>query len=178
MQILIAFATEHGSTADIAHFMGEIMRAQGHTVTVNDVRHITSLEGFDVIVPGAPIYSGMWLKSLSLFFRRYEAELARLPMYLWITCIRVLESGGREHAIRHYIQHDAVVDFDVREVMVFAGRVDRHTISPDERWTLALRYDGAQNTYTVSEDYRNWETVEAWAQYVAHQVALLARTNR
>jgi len=171
MKVLIAFASGHGSTAEVAGFIGDVFKEHDLDVTVSLVDHVQSVQEYDAFVLGSPIYGGMWLSEFSQFLERFKAELAARPVYMWIMCIRVLEPDGLEHALKEYVYQPALREIGVREVGVFAGKLDLSVIDWDERWTLAARYSGTELPGSRNDDYRDWNVIRAWASKVRDELS-------
>ena len=145
MNILVCYASAHGSTAEIAQFMGRLLQAYGAQVTVLPVGEILDVSQYDAVVLGSAIHGNMWLQAMSLFLEHFESALKERPTYLFITCIRVMEAGGREHALHEYVYHPTLekVGISLEKVGVLAGKIEINAISWDERWLLASNYDGS-----------------------------------
>jgi menaquinone-dependent protoporphyrinogen oxidase len=163
MKVLIAYASKHGSTAEVAHFVAGVLREHNIEVTVNLVDELAIISGYDAYILGSPIYGGMWLSEISRFLEKFKQELAKKPVYMWIMCIRVLETNGREHALKEYVHQPTLHEIGVRDVAVFAGKLNLDVIDWNERWTLAARYDGESLPGTRNDDYRDWNAIRAWA---------------
>jgi menaquinone-dependent protoporphyrinogen oxidase len=170
MNVLIAYASIHGSTAEIAQFIGRILESYSINVTVADVKDIASVEGYDGVVLGSAIEAGMWLHEMSQFMDRFKNELAHKPCFLFITCIRVLEVDGDEHTKKYYVHHGTVTQLGIRDIAVFAGRLNVDRINWDESWLLALQYDGTQIPGRLNHDYRDWQAIGSWSVQVAHEL--------
>lgn len=170
MNVLIGYASAHGSTAEVAQFIGSVLKEKGFTATAAEVAHIQSVEGYDAFVLGSAIHGGMWLTAMSQFLTRFENQLAEKPVFFFITCIRVLEEGGYQHAIEEYVNHTMLEKIGARELTAFAGRLEMNAVDWQERWTLAARYDGLQPPGSYNNDFRNWDAIRAWAEKVAGQL--------
>ena len=57
-RILVAYATKKGSTAEIAQAIGKELRTAGHLVDVTEMKSVSSLDGYNAVVIGAPFYMG------------------------------------------------------------------------------------------------------------------------
>jgi menaquinone-dependent protoporphyrinogen oxidase len=174
MNILVGYASAHGSTAEIAQFMGRVLQAYGAQVTVLPVGEIHDVNQYDAVVLGSAIHGNMWLQSLSQFLELFESALRERPTYLFITCIRVMELGGREHALQEYVYHPTLekVGIPVEKIGVFAGKIEINAISWDERWLLASNYDGTAGSKLVNHDYRDWAAIGTWALGIARDLQL------
>jgi menaquinone-dependent protoporphyrinogen oxidase len=78
-EVLIAYATKHGSTHEVAEFVAAHLADAGveaHTLPADRVR---SLDEFEAVVLGAPLYMGRWHRDARAFLRRFGPELASRP---------------------------------------------------------------------------------------------------
>lgn len=167
MKILVAYATAHGSTAEIAQFIGKVLSEREFDVTVKNVIEVESVDGYDAFVVGSPIHGGMWLTEMSRFLDRFLEALHDRPLYFFITCIRVLEEDGYHHSITNYVNQQVLKDLDVQDLTAFAGKLEMNAVNWEDRWTLAARYDGTGMPGSYNNDFRNWNTIRAWAMRVA-----------
>jgi menaquinone-dependent protoporphyrinogen oxidase len=167
MKILVAYASAHGSTREIAEFIGRILSIYDAEVTVADVSNVQSVDDYDLYVLGSAIHGGLWLHEMLAFTARFAAQLAQKPTYFWITCIRALEVSGREHALKYYVDHKALQAFDVRDVAVFTGKLNTDVITRQEQWYLAANYDGKLMPGSLKHDFRDWQAIAAWAHGIA-----------
>ena len=62
MKILIAVASRHGSTHEIAEALARELGTAGHTVDVKLVADSRTVEGYDAAVIGSAVYMGNWLQ--------------------------------------------------------------------------------------------------------------------
>jgi len=171
MKVLVAYATTHGSTAEIAEFMGGVLKERDLDVTVARVGQIQSVQGYDAFILGSPIYGGMWLTEMSQFLEKFSAELASKPVYFWIACIRVLEPDGLKAAQTEYVYKPMLEKVGVKEVSVFAGKLNLDVIDWNERWTLSARYDGKELPGKHNNDYRDWNAIRAWITTIRDHLA-------
>ena len=170
MKVLIAYASGHGSTGEVAQFIADVLKEHDIDVTVELADQVQSLSGYDAFIAGSPIYGGMWLTELSQFFEKFKAELSAKPVHLWIMCIRVLESDGLEHALKEYVHQPTLNEIGIRDVGVFAGKLDLAAIDWNERWTLAARYDGDALPGSRNDDYREWDAIRTWAKNIREEL--------
>ena len=95
MKILVAYASAHGTTGEIATFISNTLEVYGADVTHASVETIEDIKGYDAFILGSAIHEGIWLRSMMLFIDKFEAELAQKPVYFFISCIRIVEADGR-----------------------------------------------------------------------------------
>jgi menaquinone-dependent protoporphyrinogen IX oxidase len=99
-----------------------------------------------------------------LYPMRYE--LSTHPLYVWITCMRVLEPAGYEHAQKYYVTPELRSLPSVRSIEVFAGKVMPHELSWQESDKLNHRYDGEHAVRALKGDYREWDRFHQWARTI------------
>ncbi|NWF70579.1 MAG: hypothetical protein HXY40_15940 [Chloroflexi bacterium] len=172
MKVLVAYASAHGSTAEVGHFLKRVLSAYDTQVSALNVSAVEAVWEYDAFVLGSAIQDGMWLHAMFQFIERFRTDLVRKPCYMWINCVRVIEPDGYEHAMKHYIHQPTIETLNVREVAVFAGKLSLETIDWNERWLLSLRYDGSERPGTFNKDFRNWEVIAAWGNKIARELGL------
>lgn len=162
MNTLIAYASRHGSTAEVAEFIGTVMTEQRIRVTIQPVGQVMSLDPYDAVLLGSPIHSGMWLPEMALFVQRWQQQLERRLTYLWVTSIRVLEADGVDYVMDNYLPRALMRQMNVRSVAAFAGKLDLARVNWSERWTLAARFAGEP----PCGDFRDWDLIRDWAEAI------------
>jgi menaquinone-dependent protoporphyrinogen oxidase len=81
MDVLVAYATKHGSTGQVAEEIAGTVRECGVGVELNRARDVRgTVAGHGVVVLGAPLYSGRWHRDAHRFLRRHRKELATVPV--------------------------------------------------------------------------------------------------
>jgi menaquinone-dependent protoporphyrinogen IX oxidase len=83
-RILVAYATNAGSTAEVARVIGEELGKDGIPVEVQRVEEVKSLEPFSAVVVGAPMIMG-WHRAALKFIRKHKSELSRVPVAYFFT---------------------------------------------------------------------------------------------
>jgi menaquinone-dependent protoporphyrinogen oxidase len=172
MKILVAYASAHGSTKEVAEFVGRIFSAYNAEVTVANVSEVSSVEGYDAFVLGSAIHGGLWLQEMCSFTDRFGSKIARKPSYFWINCIRALEADGYDHALKYYVDHKTLRTFNVRDVAVFTGKLNTDAITRQEQWYLASNYDGKMMAGSINHDFRDWQAIAAWTIGIATELKL------
>jgi len=74
-RILIAYTTNAGSTEDVAREIAAGIASPGDVVEVQRLEGITTLDGWDAVVVGAPMILG-WSRAAVRFVQRHRQELA------------------------------------------------------------------------------------------------------
>ncbi|MDQ3155240.1 MAG: flavodoxin domain-containing protein [Actinomycetota bacterium] len=169
--VLIAVASRHGSTAEIAGRIGRRLReelpAPTWHVQVEDADAIDTIEGYDAVVLGSAVYVGRWLKSARTLLR--NAEVAP-PAGLWL-----FSSGPTSDDPPKDVPAAASVRaaerLGARDLVSFSGRIEVGSLGPAERLlTNAMRVAGG--------DFRDWDAVDAWARGIARVLSNTALEDR
>jgi menaquinone-dependent protoporphyrinogen oxidase len=172
MKILVAYATAHGSTGEVAEFIARTLHTYNVEVDAKNVQDVGNLTDYDAYILGSAVHGSLWLKEMSVFTRRNQVQLARNPAYFWITCIRALEDDGRDYAQKYYFDPEILKAIQVRSTAVFTGKLRTDAITRHEVWYLAAHYDGRQIPGIINDDFRNWQEIAAWANSVAKDLGL------
>ena len=166
MKMLIAVASKHGSTREIADAIGEELRAAGQQADVRDVDDAGDVAAYDAAIVGSAVYLGNWLPEARRFVEDARAQLSAMPVWLFSSGPIVLSGGGQighdqptpEDAPAHL---DELLDATrARDHHIFVGKVDRHALNMLER--LAVRAAKAPEG-----DFRDWDDVRGWARGIA-----------
>jgi menaquinone-dependent protoporphyrinogen oxidase len=81
--VLVAYATKHGATAEIAERIAATMRGAGCEARALPADDVGDLEGCRAVVLGSALYMGRLRGSARHFARRHRRALARLPVWLF-----------------------------------------------------------------------------------------------
>lgn len=97
MNVLVAFASAHGSTEGIANRIADRLRDNGINVQVEELAGLTNLRGYDAAILGSAIRSGRWLAEGSGPLSRYRGDLRNRPVWLWPGGKRTCRELAREY---------------------------------------------------------------------------------
>ncbi len=172
MKILVAYASAHGTTGEIAKFIANSLSVYGADVVHKAVETVESVKEYDAFILGTAIHEGIWLREMMLFIDKFEAELAEKPVYFFVTCIRIAEADGYEHVMKNYMDTKTLGKLKVKNVNAFGGAIQLKEIDWNERWTLGLRYDGTNLQSRLNADYRDWYAIGAWTNNIAKDLAI------
>ena len=158
MPILVAVASRHGSTREIAEAIADELRLAGLNADARNVEEVSNLDEYSGIVLGSAVYMGNWSAGARDFVQHHRTRLATIPVWLF--------SSGPIGAPdpRPHGDPGGVVELTratrAVEHRVFAGKLDEAELGRAER--LVSRMVGAQ-----SGDFRDWSAIRAWAREIA-----------
>lgn len=83
MKVLVATASRHGATDEIAAEIGGRLNDRGIDAEVVAVGDVTGLDGYDAVVLGSAVYMGRWLKEAREFVGAHGDQLRARPTWLF-----------------------------------------------------------------------------------------------
>lgn len=174
MNVLVAYASRHGSTTGIAERIAAGLREAGLTAearSVDDVRDITT---YDAFVIGGAAYMFHWLKETTGFVKRHRGVLAEHPVWLF-SCgplgTDLVDEKGQDIfvAMRPKDWPELAPMVHSRGERVFFGAWDasQPPIGLAER---VMRAMPAARDALPSGDFRDWPAIDAWAREIAAEL--------
>jgi menaquinone-dependent protoporphyrinogen oxidase len=155
MKILVAVASRHGSTYEIAKAIGSELATHGLDVSVMPVEDVRTIEEYDAVVLGSAIHMGQWMKPAKQFATRQAEILGSRPVWLFSSGPVADRSKPDDPADRR--QGDQIAEaLAAREHRVFRGKLDKSGLSLAERALVRV-------ARAPSEDQRDWEAIRIWA---------------
>ena len=163
-KILVAYASESGTTAEVAEAIGEVLCQAGNTVETKWVKNVKDLNGYDAVIIGSPIRYSRWMPEAKKFVKANQKILQQLPVVYFFTCLFLhkLNTKGDLEAKEFSDKLQALVP-QVKPLSIggFAGVLDYRNMGFFPRIILkAILYKKG-----VKEgDYRDWDAIRAWAK--------------
>jgi menaquinone-dependent protoporphyrinogen oxidase len=158
MRVLVAAASRHGATQEIAEAIGRVLEEQGIEVDVWPIDEVETPATYDACVLGSAVYVGSWLEAAREFVDAHAAELAARPT--WLFSSGPIGDPSRPDA-DHAVEIDEIfAKAGAREHHLFAGRLDKSLLGFGER-AVVLAFRAAEG------DFRDWDEVESWAREIA-----------
>jgi len=160
--VLVAYATKHGGTEEIARRIGAVLREAGLRTEVLPAGRVTDLAPYAAVVLGSGVYVGRWRKEAVTLLKANEQVLAGKPVWLFSSGPSgegdpVELAGG--WCFPGALQ--AVADrLQPRDIALFHGVVDEKKLSRIERWMI-------KNVKAPLGDFRDWDAITAWATGIA-----------
>jgi menaquinone-dependent protoporphyrinogen oxidase len=158
-RILVAYATQCGSTEEIARVVFRDLVARGCSGDVASVGQVKSVFGYDSILVGSAVHYYHWLPEAVDFVNRYRTGLSRVPNAFFT--VHFLNTGNDDDSKRKRLSY---LD-DVRAIVkpgaevYFAGKLDTSKLGFFDR--IGCRLMGMHD-----EDKRDWNAIHAWANSV------------
>jgi menaquinone-dependent protoporphyrinogen oxidase len=162
-RVLVAYASKHGSTTEIAYAIAEELGRHQLDVECHRAGDVKTLDSYDTVVLGSAVYMKRWQPEARRFLRKHAKELTHLPFWIF--------SSGPfgEHPDLAWSEPPRVLakaeQLGVRDHVVFGGRLP---VEPSGFMERAL----VRDTPAEFADLRDWSEIRAWTTGIA--AALLA----
>jgi menaquinone-dependent protoporphyrinogen oxidase len=158
-RILVAYATKHGSTREVAERIAATLRTQDLHVDLLPAPEVDEVTGYDAVVVGGSIYFGHWHRDAIDLLRRHRTALAERAVYAFgLGPLKLADEELRKARAQLDRALRKVPELEPAAAAIFGG-----VIKPPE-----LRFPF--NRMSAS-DTRDWEAIRAWALEVAGGVA-------
>jgi menaquinone-dependent protoporphyrinogen oxidase len=156
--MLVTYASNSGSTREVAEDIAATLRAQGVEVDLCPIREVRTLDGYSAVVLGAPMYMFRWHKDAHHFLDRFRRDLTgSLP-------IAILAGGPIEDTSEQWQDRRRDLHQELAKhpwltpvsVQLIGGKFDPAKLRFPYSLLPALRKMPAC-------DLRDWEAIRAWA---------------
>ena len=165
MKALVAVASRHNATHDIAEVIAEELRTSGLEVDLRDADAVSDIGGYEAVVLGSGVYMGRWLPAARHFVDVHGPALRTVPVWLF--------SSGPLGAEDPKPRGDPVdipqllEATHAREHKVFAGKLENRSLGISERLM-------AKAVHAPEGDFRDLGAVIEWARSIALSISPVA----
>ena len=160
--VLVAYASKHGTTREVAEFVAHTLERRGFTVEVEEAGRVSTVARYAAVVVGGGLYMGKWHKDARRLLERHREELAGVALAVFgmgpdsLENAKVVES--RKQLDRSLA---ATPELEPVAVTVFGG-----ALTP-ETWRFPF-------SKLPAFDARDWDAIEQWTEEVAERLSLVA----
>lgn len=158
--VVVAAASRHGSTAEIADRMADRLRdslPENWSVCRSDPSNTWSLADADAVVLGSGIYFGRWLRPA-----RRALERINDHDHAWLFSSGPVSSVETENEELNS-QNQRVAQVNRHPHASFGGRLDPTRLNRLERVATRL-------VHADAGDHRDWTAIDAWADDIADEL--------
>lgn len=145
---LVAYASKHGSTREVAERIASVLGGRGLTVDVTSAAGVRGpLDGYDLVVLGGALYSGRWHSGARRFLRKHR-ELAGIDT-------AVFGMGPRQDLEESWQAARTQLDRALRKQAWFhpCAKAVFGGVDPPKR--------------SEHRDLRDWDAIASWAESLA-----------
>lgn len=170
-KILVAYASQFGTTGEVAEAIGDTLSQEGHIVETHWVKNVKDIREYDAIVVGSAIQYDKWMPEATDFVITNQSILEKMPVAYFFTCLTLskrnekTERQAMGYSAKLYSLAPNIKPVDIGQ---FAGAVDYSKMS----FFLRLILGGLLTVMGVKEgDYRDWEAIRTWAKNIDLKLA-------
>jgi menaquinone-dependent protoporphyrinogen oxidase len=164
--VLVAYASKHGSTAEIAQAIADTLGESGLRADCRDVADVKSLDGYDGVVLGSAVYLKRWRGEARHFLRGHGGELEKLPF--WVFSSGPVGEPDDSAKAQAWTEPRKTIEkaeqLGARDHVVFGGRVPADPHGPIQKAMV-------EETPPEYRDRRDWDEIRDWAQSIAAELA-------
>lgn len=171
VNVLVAFASKHGATGEIATGVVQGLREGGLRAELRRAEEVADIGPYDAVVLGSAVYMGKWQAPAREFLKRFERELRVRPTWLFSSG----PTGGSPDADAKVAASQRLPEavpapgeiakraprIGVRAHATFGGRIGDDMTGMLERWM-------------PRGDWRDFDQVKTWGRKIAIE---LSHTN-
>jgi menaquinone-dependent protoporphyrinogen oxidase len=166
MVLLVAYASTHGSTKDIADRIATRLRTSGLEAVSQAVDTVQAPEKYDGFVIGSAIYAGSWIADAVAFVERHRDALVRHPV--WLFSVGSLDNQGGLLKNVEWPEAKQVEGLS-KSIKAHDHRMFAGAIKPDDlSFLVRLIFRATGGRYG---DFRKWEEIDEWTDDIAGQLA-------
>jgi menaquinone-dependent protoporphyrinogen oxidase len=166
--ILVACASKHGATREIARRIADRLMERGLAAEACGVTDVRGLEDAEAVVLGSAVYAGSWRKEAVDFVEEHADRLAHLQVWLFSSgplgdrAIDEEEEPRQLNEIRQRVSPQGH--------RIFSGAVDMRKLSFGERMIMKA-------VKAPEGDFRDWADIQAWADEIADVLVVTTSSN-
>ena len=161
--VLVAYATQYGSTQEVAEAVASTLRDCGLAVDIQPMRDVRALDQYRAVVLGAPLYMFQWHKDALHFLERHREALTARPVAIFALGPLHAEEkefqGAREQLGKELAKFPWLTPGSIE---IFGGKFDPQKLTFPHNLVPALKNMPAS-------DIRDWTAIRAWAGDLAAQ---------
>lgn len=164
--ILVAYATQYGSTREVAEKLAETLKSRGLEVDLQPARGVRSLEKYGAIVLGAPLLLFNWHKDAMNFIARQRKDLSQTPLAIFALGPAFKgdenEFGqSRKQLNRELSRYGWLKPIEIK---IFGGKFNPEKVNFIARAAMRDMPAG---------DFRDWKAIDAWGGSLAEKFSVL-----
>ncbi len=165
-KVLVTFSTIHGSTQEIAETVAETLRGSNKQVEFLPMRKVQTLEGYDGVVLGAPLYMFRIHKDLFRFLSKHRKSIENgLPVAIFTSGPSGAGDEEEWQEVRKQVEKEMIkVSWFKPKVMeIFGGKFDPTKLRFPYNLIPALRQ-------IPTTDLRDWKIIRNWAEQLGKKL--------
>ncbi|KAA3659105.1 MAG: flavodoxin [Chloroflexi bacterium] len=165
-KILIAFASQYGSTGEVAEVVAEVLSQYGYAVDTKWIKDVTAVDHYDAVIVGSAIQYDKWMPEAVDFVKTHQKAFSKIPVAYFFTCLTLAKRNVKtEQQALAYADKLIALTTQVKPISIgrFAGVLDASKMS----FLTRLMLKTITTVVGVREgDYRDWDAIRSWAKSI------------
>jgi menaquinone-dependent protoporphyrinogen oxidase len=161
VKVLVAVASRHQATREIAEVIADELKTSGLDVDLHDAEAVPDIGGYEAVILGSAVYTGGWLPAARQLVDFQGPALKEVPVWLFSSGPIGTDEPkqlGDPPEIPYLMRAT-----QAREHRIFSGRLDKASLNLAER--------SVNRVIEAPEgDYRELGEVIEWANSIASQL--------
>ena len=156
--VLVTFATRYGSTREVAQSIADTLKESGIEVDFQPIREVRSVEKYQAVVLGAPLYMFRWHKDARRFLSKHRKEIVQRPIAIF--ALGPIHDEEKEWQDVQKQLDKALAKYpwlNPAAVEIFGGRFDPARLRFPYSFLPAMKKIPAS-------DIRDWAKIKSWAE--------------
>ena len=172
---LVAYASDCGSTGEVAEAIGQVLCDSGMAVDVRLVESVKDLSSYQTAVIGSAVHADNWLPEAVKFVETNRKVLSQMPVAYFLTCLTLYKSNEQTRSkARSFL--DPVLDMFPQvkpvDMGLFAGVLDYSKLSFVVRMVMKAKM---KKKGVPEGDHRNWDAIRFWAKGLNSKLEVLRK---
>jgi menaquinone-dependent protoporphyrinogen oxidase len=164
-KVLIAYASEAGSTGEIAAAIGQVMCQAGAVVDVRPVQAVSDLTPYRAVVVGGAIHTSAWMPEATAFVETHRDALRQVPVAYFLSCLTlaVVDTDKTRRQVAAFLDpvRQQIPEIQPIDTGLFAGVLDFSKLPYPNVYRLVWPFTAGREA--TEGDYRDWQAIRAWA---------------
>jgi len=161
-KVLIAYASNCGSTGEVAGAIGQALCEAGAMVDVRLAKNVSDLSPYRAVVVGSAIHSSSWLPEAVEFVKTHRDALSRVPVAYFLVCLTLaaVDTEETRRKVATFLDpvREQVPQVQPVDMGLFAGVLDFGKLPFNYRFIWPFMPGDV-----TEGDYRDWEAIRSWA---------------
>jgi menaquinone-dependent protoporphyrinogen oxidase len=156
---LVTYTSKYGSTGGVADAVGKELCNKDVAADVLLVKNVSNISSYQAVVIGSPVYMGKWMSEAVDFVKKNREILRQVPVAYFLVCMTMAKPTEENRTkVLAYMEPilKAVPEIKPVAIGTFAGAMNYSNLS----W---LNQQILKSKGTPEGDFRDWNTIRAWA---------------
>lgn len=158
MKILVAVASKHGSTYEIAEAIADEIQEAGLTADLREINTNPYLPEYDAAIIGSAVYMGRWMSEALKYFDNNKEELVEMPVWLFSSGPLgddIIEDDGEPYNLDELMATSGALGHKT-----FFGKLNKKDLGIREKIIIRM-------VKAPTGDFRDWEEIHDWVSEIA-----------